>query len=107
MVNSLKNATNMYISLSPLLSLPVWFFTGLVVMGAFGYEKLLLPFFAVGFVNWLFVIVYFETYHPEYNSDDRTKDLLFSLYITVGLLLSVYLILTQGSVILHSIFPLL
>jgi len=52
-------------------------------------------------------MVYFETYHPEYNSNTKTKDLLFSLYVTVGLLLSVYLILTQGSVILHAIFPLL
>jgi hypothetical protein len=107
MIRSIKSVTQTYIGLSPLLSLTVWFFTGLVVMGAFGYEKLILPFFAVGLVNWLFVMVYFETYHPEYNSNTKTKDLLFSLYVTVGLLLSVYLILTQGSVILHAIFPLL
>lgn len=105
MIKSIKSVTQTYIGLSPLLSLPIWFFTSLVVMGALGYEKLILLFFAIGFVNWISLMVYFETYHPEYNSNTKTRDLLFSLYVTVGLLLSAYLLFTQGSVILHSIFP--
>lgn len=107
MVKSLRTILVFYISLSPLLSLPIWFFTGLVVMAHFGYEKLILLFFAIGFVNWLFVWAYLETYHPEYNSNTKTKDLLFSLYVTVGLILSAYLLFTDGSGILHTLFPLL
>ena len=104
MIKSIKSVTQTYIGLSPLLSLPIWFFTSLV-MGVLGYEKLILLFFAIGLVNWISLMVYFETYHPEYNSNTKTKDLLFSLYVTAGLLLSAYLLFTQGSVILHSIFP--
>lgn len=42
MLKRIKSVVDFYVSWSPLLSLPIWLFTGLIVMAHYGYKSLIL-----------------------------------------------------------------
>ena len=102
MSKTIKNITELFIRLSPLLSLPVWFLTGLLTMAAFGHEKLLLIFFTIGLFNWYFLMVYIETYNSSIHKENKIGDLLFAIYVTISIVFSIYIIFNYSDVILKA-----
>jgi hypothetical protein len=102
MIKTIKNITEPFIRLSPLLSLPVWFLTGLLTMAAFGYEKLLLFFFTIGIFNWYFLMVDVETHNSSIEKENKIGDLLFVTYVTISIAFSIYVILNYGDIILKA-----
>lgn len=102
MGKTIKNITELYIHLSPLLSLPVWFLTGLLTMAAFEHEKLLLVFFTIGIFNWYFLMVDVETHKSSINKEKKVSDLLFATYVTISISFSIYIIFNYGDVILKA-----
>lgn len=102
MGKTIKNITELYIHLSPLLSLPVWFLTGLLTMAAFGHEKLLLVFFTIGIFNWYFLMVDVETHNSSINKENKIGDLLFAIYVTISIAFSIYIIFNYSDVILKA-----
>ena len=103
MLKRIKSIVDFYVSWSPLLSLPIWLFTGLIVMAHYGYKSLILYYFGIWLLNWLFVGVYFETWNSYPEKDVKRTELLFSIYVTLCLVVSVYLFATHGSEILNAL----
>ena len=102
MIKTIKNITEPYIRLSPIISLPVWFLTGLLTMATFGHEKLLLVFFTIGIFNWYFLMVDVETHKSSINKEKKVSDLLFATYVTISISFSIYIIFNYGDVILKA-----
>lgn len=102
MSKTIKNITETYTRLSPLLSLPVWFLTSLLTIAAFGHEKLLLIFFTIGLFNWYFLMIDVETHNSSINKENKIGDLLFTIYVTINIAVSIYIIINYSEVILKS-----
>lgn len=102
MVKTIKNITEPFIRLSPLLSLPVWFLTSLLAIAAFGHEKLILIFLTIGIFNWYFLMVDIETHNSSIEKENKIGDLLFAIYVTISIVFSVYVILNYSDVILKT-----
>ncbi len=90
-----KDIATMYISMSPLLALPIWIGVGFTIMAVYNNIKLLLPIFAILGITWLFVMVYFETYSSDSERHNQIKDYCFTVYNTVGLLIITYFIISR------------
>lgn len=102
MIKTLKSTLELYTCWSPILSLPTWIITGMVVTGIFGIKTVLLPVFAVLIITWLFVAVYFETYSTLQDSFDKNLGLGLTIYNTVGLVVLIYLVLNYHRVLLQE-----
>lgn len=102
MTKKLKHILDRYVGLSPLLSLPIWFITHMLVNFAFGPEKVLLLSFAVGGLNWYFLMIHIDICSSSIRHENKIGDILFTIYVTILLLLSTYVIFNHGQTILNA-----
>ena len=79
MTKRLKSLLDLYSCWSPILSLPTWILVGMIVTGIFGMEYVLPPVFAVWFVTWYFIAVYFQSYSSLSESFDKNLGLGYLL----------------------------
>lgn len=102
MTKKLKHILDRYVCLSPLLSLPIWFITHMLVNFAFGPEKVLLLSFAVGGLNWYFLMIHFSICSSSIRHENKIGDILFTIYVTILVMLSTYVIFNYWSTIVNS-----
>lgn len=105
MVQSLKNALNLYTCWSPILALPTWIVLGMVTTCIFGAKYVLLPVFVVLILTWFFVAVYFESYSSLQESFDKNLGLGLTVYNTIGLVVLTYLVFSYYGVLLVEMTP--
>ena len=102
MIKSIKSVLHFYSSWCPLLVLPTWIVLGMAVTGIFGAKYVLLPVFAVLFITWIFVTVYFHSYSTLSKSFDKNMELGLIIYNTVGLIVLTYLVIACNGVLLEA-----
>lgn len=102
MTKNFKNIVDRYVCLSPLISLPVWFVTSLLVNIVFESKKLALLTLVIGLINWFFVMVHFEICTSSIDNENKIGDILFSIYVTILLILSTYIVFNYGQTILNE-----
>lgn len=78
MTQSIKFLLGFYNCWSSILSLPTWILVGMTAIGIFGIG-VLLPVFAVWFVTWYFIAVYFQSYSSLSESFDKNLGLGYLL----------------------------
>lgn len=105
MTQSIKFLLGFYNCWSSILSLPTWILVGMTAIGIFGMEYVLLPVFAVWFVTWYFIAVYFQSYSSLSESFDKKFRTWLSTYNTIGLVVLIYLVLTYQGVLLEAMTP--
>lgn len=102
MTKKLKHILDRYVCLSSLISLPIWFVTHMLVNFAFGPEKVLLLSFAVGGLNWYFLMIHIDICSSSIRHENKIGDILFTIYVTILLMLSIYVIHNYWSTIVNS-----
>ena len=102
MKKKLKHILDRYVCLSPLLSLPIWFITHMLVNFAFEPEKVLLLSFTVGGLNWYFLLIHFSICSSSIRHENKIGDILFTIYVTILLMLSTHVIFNYWSTIVNS-----
>ena len=93
MTKNFKNILNRYVCLSSFILLPIWFVTSLLVNIVFESKKLALLTLVIGLINWFFVMVHFEICTSSIDNENKIGDILFSIYVTILLILSTYIVL--------------
>ena len=102
MTKKLKHILDRYVCLSSLISLPIWFVTHMLVNFAFGPEKVLLLSFTVGGLNWYFLMIHIDICSSSIRHENKIGDILFTIYVTILLMLSIYVIYNYWSTIVNS-----
>ena len=105
MTKNFKNILNRYVCLSSFISLPIWFVTSLLVNIVFESKKLALLTLVIGLINWFFVMVHFEICTSSIDNENKIGDILFSIYLTILLILSTYIVFNYGQTILNELCP--
>lgn len=102
MTKKLKHILDIYICLNSLISLPIWFVTHILMNLAFGPEKVLLSSFAVGGLNWYFLIIHIDICSSSIIHENKIGDILFTIYVTILLIISTYVIFNYWSTIVNA-----
>ena len=102
MTKKLKHILVRYVYISSLISLPIWFITHMLVNFAFGPEKVLLLSFAVGGLNWYFLMIHIDICSSSIRHENKIGDILFTIYVTILLILSTYVIFNHSSTIVNA-----
>ena len=102
MTKKLKHILDRYVCLSSLISLPIWFIAHMLVNFAFGPEKILLLSFTVGVLNWYFLMIHFSICSSSIRHENKIGDILFTIYVTILLILSTYVIFNYWSTIVNA-----
>ena len=105
MTKNFKNILNRYVCLSSFISLPIWFATSLSANIVFESKKLALLTLVIGLVNWFFVMVHFEICTSSIDNENKIGDILFSIYVTICLIVLTYIVLNHGQTIIHAFVP--
>lgn len=101
MLKCLRNAFNLYICWSPLLSLPTWILVGMATVGIFELKYVLIPTYIVLILTWFSVTVYFHSYSSLSESFDKKLGVGLTVYNNVGLV--VYLVIAYNGVLLEAV----
>ena len=99
MTKKIKYMLDKYVCLSSLISLPIWFITHMLMNFAFGPEKVLLLSFAVGGLNWYFLMIHFSICSSSIRHENKIGDILFTIYVTILLIISIYVTCNHWSTI--------